>query len=179
MSGASGHELNGNGALWWVSQFKAYFPCVGKFMGVLWLLGHFPPEITKSPANFGFCFRMEKVAMEARPSRKLIPILVTSSTEALESEFGAGSGVSQAQSAARFSKLCPLHHQLTTMLIPRRKFFYAHNLLGTSTIKGLNIKNTPVQCFSIDSSTGLTISDVTFDNSAGASLGHNTDAYDM
>jgi len=59
------------------------------------------------------------------------------------------------------------------------KFFYAHSLKGTSAIKGLNIKNTPVQCFSIDSSTGLTISDVTFDNSAGASLGHNTDAYDI
>ncbi|KUJ18181.1 putative endo-polygalacturonase, partial [Mollisia scopiformis] len=61
------------------------------------------------------------------------------------------------------------------------KFFYAHSLKGTSSITGLNIKNTPVQCFSIDSSEGLTISDVTFDNSAGDTddLGHNTDAYDV
>jgi galacturan 1,4-alpha-galacturonidase len=61
------------------------------------------------------------------------------------------------------------------------KFFYAHSLKGTSKISGLNIVNTPVQCFSIDSSEGLTISDVTIDDSAGDtdSLGHNTDAFDI
>ncbi|KAF4631934.1 hypothetical protein G7Y89_g6193 [Cudoniella acicularis] len=59
------------------------------------------------------------------------------------------------------------------------KFFYAHSLTGTSSITGLNILNTPVQCFSIDSSSGLTISGVTIDNSAGDSLGHNTDAFDI
>ncbi|TVY19508.1 Polygalacturonase 2 [Lachnellula arida] len=61
------------------------------------------------------------------------------------------------------------------------KFFYAHSLTGNSTISGLNILNTPVQCFSINDATGLTISDVTIDNSAGDTddLGHNTDAFDV
>jgi len=61
------------------------------------------------------------------------------------------------------------------------KFFYAHSLTGTSSITGLNILNTPVQCFSVNSATGLTISDVTIDNSAGDTdeLGHNTDAFDV
>jgi len=61
------------------------------------------------------------------------------------------------------------------------KFFYAHDLLGSSSITGLNIKNTPVQCFSIDGSKGLTISDVTIDDSDGDTndLGHNTDAFDV
>ncbi|KAF8863628.1 endopolygalacturonase precursor [Acephala macrosclerotiorum] len=61
------------------------------------------------------------------------------------------------------------------------KFFYAHSLKGSSKISGLNIVNTPVQCFSIDSAEGLTISDVTIDNSAGDTddLGHNTDAFDV
>jgi galacturan 1,4-alpha-galacturonidase len=61
------------------------------------------------------------------------------------------------------------------------KFFYAHSLTGTSSISGLNILNTPVQVFSIDSSTGLTLSDITIDNSAGdsGSLAANTDAFDV
>jgi len=61
------------------------------------------------------------------------------------------------------------------------KFFYAHSLTGTSSITGLNVKNTPVQGFSIDSSTGLTLKSITIDNSAGdtGSLGHNTDAFDV
>ena len=61
------------------------------------------------------------------------------------------------------------------------KFFYAHSLTGSSSITGLNILNTPVQAFSVDGSTGLTISDVTIDDSAGdaGSLGHNTDAFDV
>jgi polygalacturonase len=50
--------------------------------------------------------------------------------------------------------------------------------LGGS-ITGLNIENTPVQCFSIDSSNGLTITNVTINNKAGDSLGHNTDAFDI
>lgn len=45
------------------------------------------------------------------------------------------------------------------------KFFYAHSLTGTSSITGLNILNTPVQVFSVDSSTGLTISNVTIGKS--------------
>nr|AEL22832.1 endo-polygalacturonase I [Penicillium sp. CGMCC 1669] len=61
------------------------------------------------------------------------------------------------------------------------KFFLAHNLKGASTITGLNIKDTPVQVFSIDSSSGLTISGVTIDNRNGdkGSLGHNTDGFDI
>jgi polygalacturonase len=61
------------------------------------------------------------------------------------------------------------------------KFFYAHSVTGTSTISNLNIKNTPVQGFSINSACGLTLSGITIDNSAGdaGSLGHNTDAFDV
>ena len=59
------------------------------------------------------------------------------------------------------------------------KFFYAHDLTGASTISGLNILNYPVQCFSINGADGLTISDVTIDNSAAGNLGHNTDAFDV
>ncbi|KAH6712808.1 putative endo-polygalacturonase [Leptodontidium sp. MPI-SDFR-AT-0119] len=63
--------------------------------------------------------------------------------------------------------------------VTKPKFFYAHDLTGTSTISGLNILNYPVQCFSINGASGLTISDVTIDNSAAGSLGHNTDAFDV
>lgn len=61
------------------------------------------------------------------------------------------------------------------------KFFYAHSLKGTSSIKGLNVKNTPVQGFSINSSSGLTLDSITIDNSAGdvTNGGHNTDAFDV
>lgn len=61
------------------------------------------------------------------------------------------------------------------------KFFYAHSLKGTSSITGLNILNTPVQAFSIDSSSGLTLTDITINDSAGDtdSLGHNTDGFDI
>jgi galacturan 1,4-alpha-galacturonidase len=61
------------------------------------------------------------------------------------------------------------------------KFFYAHSLTGASSITGLNVLNTPVQAFSIDSSTGLTLADITIDNSAGDanSLATNTDAFDV
>ncbi|KAH8687765.1 putative endo-polygalacturonase [Tricladium varicosporioides] len=61
------------------------------------------------------------------------------------------------------------------------KFFYAHSMTGTSSITGLNVLNTPVQAFSINSASGLTLTDITIDNSAGDtnSLGHNTDAFDV
>ena len=61
------------------------------------------------------------------------------------------------------------------------KFFYAHSLTGSSSITGLNILNTPVQAVSIDGASGLTITDMTIDDSAGdaGSLGHNTDAFDV
>ncbi|CAH0004464.1 unnamed protein product [Clonostachys byssicola] len=59
------------------------------------------------------------------------------------------------------------------------KFFYAHSLKN-SQIKGLNVLNTPVQAFSINSATDLAIYDVTLDNSLGDSQGgHNTDAFDV
>lgn len=61
------------------------------------------------------------------------------------------------------------------------KFFFAHNLKGASTITGLNIKDSPVQVFSISGSSGLTISGATIDNRNGDkdSLGHNTDGFDI
>ncbi|KAH7036375.1 endopolygalacturonase [Macrophomina phaseolina] len=61
------------------------------------------------------------------------------------------------------------------------KFFAAHKLLGKSTIKGLQVKNTPVQAFSIDGSHGLIIDNVTIDNAEGDNngLGHNTDGFDV
>ncbi|EOD48916.1 putative endopolygalacturonase protein [Neofusicoccum parvum UCRNP2] len=61
------------------------------------------------------------------------------------------------------------------------KFFAAHKLLGKSTIKGLQVKNTPVQAFSTDGSSGLTIDNVTINNADGdkGDLGHNTDGFDV
>ncbi|KAK8203052.1 glycoside hydrolase [Phyllosticta capitalensis] len=59
------------------------------------------------------------------------------------------------------------------------KFFYAHSLKKNSKISGLNVKNTPVQGFSINSSENLTLDGITIDNSAGADQGHNTDAFDV
>lgn len=50
--------------------------------------------------------------------------------------------------------------------VTKPKFFYAHDLTD-STISGLNILNTPVQCFSVNGASNLNIEDVTIDNSAG------------
>lgn len=60
------------------------------------------------------------------------------------------------------------------------KGFYAHSMKD-SVIKGLNIKNTPIQCFSINGASNLQVNDVTIDNSAGDGDdgGHNTDAFDI
>ncbi|THZ65425.1 polygalacturonase 2 [Aureobasidium pullulans] len=58
------------------------------------------------------------------------------------------------------------------------KFFYAHSLT-TSSINGLTIKNSPVQTFSINGAKTLTMDKITIDGSAGDSLGHNTDAFDI
>ncbi|KAK8038311.1 endo-polygalacturonase [Apiospora phragmitis] len=59
------------------------------------------------------------------------------------------------------------------------KFFYAHKLTD-SNIKGLNVKNTPVQGFSINGAKNLGVYDITIDNSAGDTQGgHNTDAFDV
>ena len=60
------------------------------------------------------------------------------------------------------------------------KFFFAHDLKD-SNIRSLNVKNTPVQTFSINGCTNLNVDHVTIDNSAGdaGGLGHNTDAFDV
>jgi polygalacturonase len=54
-------------------------------------------------------------------------------------------------------------------------------MTGTSSVTGLNILNSPVQTFSIDGSSGLTITGAIIDNSAGdaGGLAHNTDAFDV
>ncbi|KAJ5804986.1 hypothetical protein N7474_010873 [Penicillium riverlandense] len=58
------------------------------------------------------------------------------------------------------------------------KFFYAHGL-DNSLIAGLNVKNTPVQAFSIESN-HLLLTHITIDDSDGDDLGaHNTDAFDV
>ena len=58
------------------------------------------------------------------------------------------------------------------------KFFYAHNMIS-STISGVTIKNSPVQVFSINTSTDLTVTGVTIDDSAGSSQGANTDCFNI
>ncbi|KAF1359304.1 glycoside hydrolase [Lizonia empirigonia] len=58
------------------------------------------------------------------------------------------------------------------------KFFSAHSLTD-STITNLSIKNTPVQAVSIAGCEGLKITSMTIDSSAGDSLGHNTDGFDI
>ncbi|KAI0417780.1 putative extracellular polygalacturonase [Xylaria grammica] len=64
--------------------------------------------------------------------------------------------------------------------VTKPKFFAAHSLTGSSSITNLNIKNTPVQAVSINGCEGLTVTDMTIDNSAGDSGGgHNTDGFDI
>lgn len=60
------------------------------------------------------------------------------------------------------------------------KFFYAHSLTSSS-ISNLNVKNTPVQGFSVNGAKELTLDKITIDNSAGdvTNGGHNTDAFDV
>ncbi|USW58584.1 Putative glycoside hydrolase, family 28, pectin lyase/virulence factor [Septoria linicola] len=65
------------------------------------------------------------------------------------------------------------------------KFFYAHSMTS-STNSNIKIKNSPVQVFSINTATDLTLDTITIDNSAGDvldsdgdALGHNTDAFDV
>ncbi|KAJ5963758.1 uncharacterized protein N7479_003634 [Penicillium vulpinum] len=58
------------------------------------------------------------------------------------------------------------------------KFFYAHSM-EDSSITGLNVKNTPVQAFSVQAD-NLVLDSITIDNSDGdANGGHNTDAFDV
>jgi polygalacturonase len=51
----------------------------------------------------------------------------------------------------------------------------------SSSITGLNVKNTPVQGFSINGAQDLTLDKITIDNTAGdvTNGGHNTDAFDV
>ncbi|KAI7524501.1 Endopolygalacturonase, partial [Hortaea werneckii] len=64
--------------------------------------------------------------------------------------------------------------------VTKPKGFYAHSLTD-SLITGLNIKNTPIQCFSINGAENLNVVDITIDNSEGdvEDGGHNTDAFDV
>ncbi|KAL4912141.1 glycoside hydrolase [Aspergillus aurantiobrunneus] len=63
--------------------------------------------------------------------------------------------------------------------VNKPKFFYAHSLTDSS-ITNLYIENTPVQAVSINSCDGLTVTDMTIDNSAGDDNGgHNTDGFDI
>ncbi|GJP89553.1 CAZyme family GH28 [Aspergillus niger] len=58
------------------------------------------------------------------------------------------------------------------------KFFYAHGL-DSSSITGLNIKNTPLMAFSVQAN-DITFTDVTINNADGDTQGgHNTDAFDV
>jgi len=63
--------------------------------------------------------------------------------------------------------------------VPKPKMFKVKTT-GKSTVKGITLKNTPVQAFSIGGD-GTTIESVTIDNSAGDknNLGHNTDGFDV
>ncbi|KAH7176908.1 glycoside hydrolase [Dactylonectria macrodidyma] len=59
------------------------------------------------------------------------------------------------------------------------KFFAAHSLKN-SHINNLNVKNTPVQAFSISSAKTLYVDKVHIDNSLGDTKGgHNTDGFDV
>ncbi|KAH8654806.1 glycoside hydrolase [Ilyonectria robusta] len=56
----------------------------------------------------------------------------------------------------------------------------AVSVIKNSNIKNLNVLNTPVQAFSINSVTNLGVYGVTLDNSLGDNKGgHNTDAFDV
>lgn len=53
--------------------------------------------------------------------------------------------------------------------------------MTSSSITGLNVKNTPVQGFSINGAKDLTLDKISIDNTAGdvTNGGHNTDAFDV
>lgn len=59
------------------------------------------------------------------------------------------------------------------------KFFYAHKMIN-SKIDNIYVKNSPVQVFSINGASELTLNKVTVNNADGDSKGgHNTDAFDV
>jgi polygalacturonase len=51
--------------------------------------------------------------------------------------------------------------------------------MKSSSISGITLLNTPIQGYSINGASYLTLSSVTIDNKAGTSQGHNTDAFDV
>jgi polygalacturonase len=52
--------------------------------------------------------------------------------------------------------------------------------LTSSTIRGITVRNTPAEAFSISQSNNLTLADITIDDSAGDTQGaHNTDGFDI
>ena len=64
-------------------------------------------------------------------------------------------------------------------IIDSYRFFKAGSL-KQSLIQNINIKNSPVQVFSVSSATDLTLDSITIDNSDGDTEGgHNTDAFDV
>ena len=64
--------------------------------------------------------------------------------------------------------------------VTKPEFFWAHNMISSS-INSVYILNSPVQVFSIDDSTDLTLTDITVDNTAGNTddLAANTDGFDI
>jgi hypothetical protein len=58
------------------------------------------------------------------------------------------------------------------------KFFYRHSLTEP-TISGFTSKDSLVQLMNISDATTLTVSGLTMNHASGASLGHNTDAFDV
>ncbi|KAJ4361262.1 hypothetical protein N0V95_002031 [Ascochyta clinopodiicola] len=68
--------------------------------------------------------------------------------------------------------------------VDKPKFFWAHGMLGKSSINNVYLLNTPVQAVSINGCNGLTVSHMTIDNSASNGLpankmAHNTDGFDI
>ena len=60
------------------------------------------------------------------------------------------------------------------------KFFKLSKVTGGSTVKGITIKDSPVQIFSVSGCSDLTLDSIRVDNSAGdTGGGHNTDAFDV
>ncbi|KAI3396015.1 hypothetical protein diail_586 [Diaporthe ilicicola] len=57
--------------------------------------------------------------------------------------------------------------------------FFQLSDMESSTIEQLTIQNWPTHLFSINGGSDITISNMILDNSAGDSLGHNTDAFDV
>jgi polygalacturonase len=89
-------------------------------------------------------------------------------------KYWDGQGSNGGQSASLYLYTC----LRADSRVAKPKFFYAHNMNGGS-IRGITILNSPVQVFSINGATGLTVDSVTVDDSAGTAEGHNTDAFDI